>query len=244
VAKKLRFYYEKTIISSAKTMKLAHIVVVLTMLSASLTIRAEQPLPMTKVAEIRRLSRAQAGQAIPVKITGVCISYFHGVNIRGFVINDGQESIWVQVLSNELDSLDIHRGAQLVVEGVTDPAAYGPAIIAKRVQRLGEAPLPSPIHPELESLLSGNEDCQWIEVEGVVQAAYQQGPLGLGALLLLDGIPCRLGSAGVPRDFGRFVDARIRVRSGGAAVPRKVTQKHLFMSTPTTTSQPMRALYP
>ncbi|MEI6075398.1 MAG: sensor histidine kinase [Verrucomicrobiota bacterium] len=193
-------------------MKLAHIVAVLTMLSASLTIRAELPLPMTKVAEIRRLSRQQAGQGIPVKITGVCISCFHVANLPAFVINDGQESIWVQVPSKALDSPEIRRGSQLVVEGVTDPAAYGPAIIAKSVQRVGESPLPSPKHPALESLLSGNEDCQWIEVEGVVQAAYQQGPHGLGALLLLDGIPCRLGSAGVPRDFGKLVDARIRVR--------------------------------
>jgi len=193
-------------------MKLAHIVAFLTMLSASLTLRAEQPSPMTKVAEIRRLSRAQAGQAIPVKITGVCISCFHVANLPAFVINDGQESIWVQVPSKALDSPEIRRGAKLVVEGVTDPAAYGPAIIAKRVQPVGESALPPPRHPELEDLLSGNEDGQWIEVEGVVQTAYQGEFLGVGALMLIDGIPCRLGSAGVARDFGKFVDARIRVR--------------------------------
>jgi len=193
-------------------MKPAHIVFVLTMLSASLTIRAEQSLAMTKVVEIRRLSRAQAGQAIRVKIAGVCISCFHVANLRAFVINDGQESIWVQVPSKELDSPEIRRGAQLVVEGVTDPAAYGPAIIAKSVQCLGESSLPSPRHPALESLLSGSEDCQWIEVEGVVQTAYQGEFLGVGALMLIDGIPCRLSSAGVARDFGKLVDARIRVR--------------------------------
>ena len=40
-------------------------------------------------------------------------------------------------------------------------------------------------------------------------------------------------------------DARVRARYGGAAVPKKVTQKYQFMASPPTTSaQPMRALYP
>jgi hypothetical protein len=40
-------------------------------------------------------------------------------------------------------------------------------------------------------------------------------------------------------------DARVRARYGGSAVPKKVTQKYQFMTTPPTTmAQPMRALYP
>ena len=194
-------------------MKLAHIVTALTMLSALLSIRAEQPLPMTKVAEIRRLSRDAAVRAIPVKITGVCVSCFRGANIRAFVINDGEESIWVRVPSAKFDFSKVHRGAQLILEGVTDPAAYAPAIIPKRVAYIGESPLPAPRHPTLENLLSGNEDCQWIEVEGVVQAAYPRGSEELGALLMLDGLPCRLGgTSDMAQEFNKFVDSRIRVR--------------------------------
>ena len=40
-------------------------------------------------------------------------------------------------------------------------------------------------------------------------------------------------------------DARVRARYGGAAVPKKVTQKYQFMTNPPTTmAQPMRPLYP
>jgi hypothetical protein len=40
------------------------------------------------------------------------------------------------------------------------------------------------------------------------------------------------------------VDACFRARYGGSAVPKKVTQKHLFMTNPpTTAAQPMKPLY-
>lgn len=194
-----------------QVMKSAHIVIVLAMLMVEMLVWAGSALPLTKVAEIRRLSREAAMQAKPVKISGVCIASLLA-NFRAFVINDGEESIWVRMASTNFDS-SIHRGAQLVVEGVTDPAAYAPAIRGNEVTYTGESPLPAPRHPSLENLLTGSEDCQWIEVEGVVQAAYPRGAEGLGALLMLDGIPCRLG--GVPdtaKAFARLVDARIRVR--------------------------------
>lgn len=194
-------------------MNLARIVTALMILSASLTICSGQKLPMTKVAEIRRLSRDAAAQAVPVKITGVCVSYFCWTNSRALVINDGEESIWVRFPSTGSNFSNVHRGAQLVVQGLTDPGAYAPAIRLRRVAYVGESPLPSPRHPVLENLLSGSEDCQWIEVEGVVQAAYLKGSEELGALLMLDGFLCRLGgTSDVAQELSKFVDARIRVR--------------------------------
>ena len=192
-------------------MKLAHLVIALMMVSYQHAICAEQSLPLTKVAEIRRLSRDVAVQAIPVKISGVCVASFLG-DFRAFVINDGEESIWVRMASTNFDS-SIHRGAHLVLEGVTDPASYSPSIRGNQVTCVGELPLPAPRHPALENLLTGSEDCQWIEVEGVVQAVYPPGAEGLGVLLILEGLPCRLRiSHEKAKEFGKYVDARIRVR--------------------------------
>ena len=176
---------------------------------------ANPPGPLTRIADIRRLSRDEAGKGLPVKISGVCISLPNSAKSGHFVLWDAGECIWVSTRGTNVRGLslrepynpsDLERGAWLEVEGVTDAAAFAPAIAPLLIRRLGVRPLPAPRHPPIERLLAGSDDCQWIEVEGVVQTVFSEDDV----LLVVDGHLCRLlckeGS------LKNLVDARIRVR--------------------------------
>ena len=178
-------------------------------------VRSAPPTPLTRIADIRRLSREEAVKGLPVRVSGVCIPVSDSVRQYHFALWNEGECIWVSIRGTKLRGLplrapiapeDIFRGAHLEIEGITDSAAYAPSIALLSIRRVGVLPVPSPNHLSVDRLLSGSEDCQWIELEGIVQAALPKG----GLLMIVDGSFCRLD--GVERDAEQLIDARIRVR--------------------------------
>lgn len=87
-------------------------------------------------------------------------------------------------------------------------------VIPVHYHRVGTAPLPEPKHVPLTRLLSGSEDGQRIEVEGVVQDVAPPDRYGDSkVLLLLEGHPCLVNSEnGRELDPSKLVDAWVRVR--------------------------------
>lgn len=149
---------------------------------------------------------------------------FDGDIAKDFAISDGSESIWISMHrtssaeSRKLENFDARelvRGARLEVDGVIDPGAYAPSILPFAIRPIGVEPLPIPKRVPISRLLSGAEDGQWIEVEGVVQEAYEhtQSPIGTGFCIMVDGHRCRVVSTmrkGL--NPNALVDAEIRVR--------------------------------
>jgi signal transduction histidine kinase len=177
----------------------------------------EAPAPITRVADIRLLSREDAAKALPVRISGVCV--WNGMNVM--VIHDGQMCIWVELRRQEIVGIrdfnpdDCKVGSHVRVDGKTCEGGYGPVIMPSAIRRLGTLPPPAPRCFDMEHLLSGAEDSQWIEIEGVVQEIHPNAPDSVVKMLTLitDGHSCRLvilDGSGVDDD--RWVDARVRVR--------------------------------
>ena len=178
-----------------------------------------QTAPLTRVSEIRRLSREQAAKALPVKIEGVCVFALLWRNATDFVVHDGERSIWISLHSAKTGILSSDRwnsstdpllGAHLEVVGVTDPATYSPAVLPTAIRRLGTLPVPVVRRVPMERLLSGNEDGQMVEVEGVVQSLH---PGDHSALLMVEGHLCRIACAPQkPTEPALLEDARVHVR--------------------------------
>jgi signal transduction histidine kinase len=86
-------------------------------------------------------------------------------------------------------------------------------VLPSAIEYLGSAPLPTPRRLPIERLLSGAEDGQYVEQEGVVQDisrfAMPDGQSLFVLKLMIDGHPCSIFA---PPEWGKFVDARIRVR--------------------------------
>jgi len=176
---------------------------------------AQEHAPLTRIADIRRLSREEAVKGLPVRISGICIPVSDSAKRYHFALWSEGECIWVSIRGFKLRGLplresvnpeDIFRGAHLEIEGITDSAAYAPSIAPLSIRRIGVLPVPPPNHFSVDRLLSGSEDCQWIELEGIVHASVPKECL----LMIVDGNFCRLD--GVESDSVQLIDARIRVR--------------------------------
>lgn len=186
-----------------------------------------EPETLTRVAQIRSLSRDDAAKAMPVRLRGVVTWQDSGAR-PAFFIHDGDWNVWVGRpiamdrgiwQGGEPPGRDSEVGALVELEGVTDPGGYAPCVLPLRFKRIGSGPLPEAKRMPLERLLSGSEDGQRVEVEGVVQDVSAPDEFGDSkVMLMIDGHPCRVASErGRQLDVSKLVDARVRVR--GLLVP-------------------------
>ena len=179
----------------------------------------DEPRVITRVAEIRALSREEAGRALPVKIRGV-VTWGNLSKNGDFLVDDGEQGIYVAhivasqcIVENEVNPLGsvIEQGALVEIDGVSDPG-YAPMIIPKLIRRVGSAPLPAPRHPPMERLLAGNEDSQRIEVEGVVQRVDDPDTSDVAMMkLMVEGHDFQVAFWRGHEINAGLVDARVRV---------------------------------
>jgi signal transduction histidine kinase len=188
---------------------------------------ADLAAPLTRVQEIRRLSRADASRQVPVRFKGVVI-WQDTDRKPSIFVHDGHASIWVDRATahrrnlwqgGDPPSADTQVGAMVEVEGISDPGGYAPCVVPTKIRRMGDGPLPEPKVAPLERLLSGSEDGQFVQVEGVIQNISKPDQLGDAKIMMMvDGHLCRVASEfGYRLDAMRLVDARVRIR--GLLVP-------------------------
>ncbi len=164
---------------------------------------------LRSAAEIRALSRREAERGYPVTLDAV-VTYLDPSDNLLFV-QDASAGIYVY---SAFRDFGLFPGAQVRLEGFTGPGNLAPIVVEPRVQLLGVAALPRPRKVSASLLLSGQEDCRRVEIEGVVRAV-EVGPYQANLVLASDGQPL---AAVVPRSGGipdprRLLDARVRVRA-------------------------------
>ena len=74
----------------------------------------------------------------------------------------------------------------LDIEGVSAPGGFAPDVEPKRVRLLGEAPLPEARRVSFDQLAGGQEDCNWVEFNGIVRSVRPE-PLAWAGLNLAGG---------------------------------------------------------
>ena len=164
---------------------------------------------------------------LPVRLRGV-VAWQDSDEMPSFFLYDGEWTIWVGRATamerkawqgGDPPKKDSEVGALVEIEGVTDPGGYAPCVLPVRFKRLGSGPLPVARRLPLERLLSGSEDGQCVEVEGVVQEVSPPDEFGDSkVMMMVEGHPCRVASEyGRQLDVAKLVDARVRVR--GFLVP-------------------------
>lgn len=180
--------------------------------------------PLTRIADIRLLPREKAVEALPVKVRGVVTWRNEKENLT---IQDESAGIWISLVEareRELwkgdDSVlgELREGMEVEIEGRSDPGGYATLILPETLTITGRKPMP-PAKPMVPArFFSGAEDCQRIEVSGVVRGFL---PTGNGVTLLVDANPGRF-SAQVGRwvapDPAALVDAEVRIRGIAATL--------------------------
>ena len=128
--------------------------------------------PLTRVEDVRRLLRAEAGARLPVKLRGVVTMAFPG-DYGGFILDDGAYGIFVNRSHPPGGGADmagvLEIGTLLEVEGTTTDVGFARDVVAAVIRRMGKAPLPEAKPARMDDLLGGHLDCQRVKVPGVVQ---------------------------------------------------------------------------
>jgi len=134
-------------------------------LRASLS-RATTSLPVvTRLDQIRRMPRAEAGRYYPVRVTGIA-TYVDPAWSMLF-LEDGATGIFVALQGSDKA---VQAGDRLEVSGWTGPGNFAPEIVRPSFRVLGPGVLPPAPAVSSERLMTGAEDSQWVMVRGVVRA--------------------------------------------------------------------------
>ena len=138
-------------------------------------------------------------------ITGtVTLSY--GVAL---VVHDRTGGIWVDKVSGEYAP-----GDQITVIGPVAPGRYSPQIVGPRIQLIGQRPLPNPKTVSFRDLTSGQEDAQFVVVEGTVRAV-RLTRMPLGGVVLTLAIPDGRVDAILPPQYESYarslIDAKVKI---------------------------------
>lgn len=185
------------------------------------SVRATAAEPLTHADAVLSLSGEEAGNRLPVSVTGVVTAAEHDWTGQ-FFVQDSTGGIFVE----NFRAPGPAPGDVVVVEGVTHPGAFAPIISAPTWRIIGHAPLP-PAKPVLiENLESGVDDGARVEVSGVVRTARVDGQR-LTVDLAVGGY--RLQVCAKPpanRDLHSLIAARVRVR-GTAATHYNAALRHL-----------------
>lgn len=126
------------------------------------------------------------------------------------VVHDRTGGIWVDNVGG-----NYAPGDQVTVIGPVAPGRYSPQIVAPRVQLIGQRPLPSPKTVSFRDLTSGQEDAQYVAVEGTIRAVRLNPMPRLGGVVLTLAMPDGRVDAMLPPKYEGYarslIDAKVRI---------------------------------
>jgi diguanylate cyclase (GGDEF)-like protein len=186
------------------------------------------------VREAHDLSNKEAARSYPIHLRAV-ITFLDPTIINGerigMFVHDSTGGIFVFFPRGVFGA--VPPGTLIDLRGVSAPGEYAPVITMRQLKVIGYAGLPTnPHRPSLGRLSSGEEDAQWVELEGVVHSIVEEeGRINLQ--LTMDDGPINVTmvrEAGAA--YSGLVDTKLRIRgSAGATFDVQRTQMigvHLF----------------
>jgi signal transduction histidine kinase len=177
--------------------------------------------PLETAAGVLSLTGEQAGQRLPVSVTGVVTAAEPDWNGQ-FFVQDATGGVFVENISPQAPK----PGDRIRVSGVSHPGAFAPIISEPKWEVLGAASLPEPKSVTIETLETGVEDGLRVEISGVVrrvrfEASRLNLDLAVGGYRLQVRVPVSSTS-----NSDTLIAARVRVR-GTAATHYNAALRHL-----------------
>src|SRR6266702_4428514 len=160
---------------------------------------------LTTAEQVHRLTREEAYRGHRAVIRGVVTCLLP--EARAVVLQDSTRGIYIDGLSPALGPSP-RLGELLEIEGITQPGYFAPCVHGQRITRLGEGPLPQPIHPAWDQLINGSLDTQYVEIQGLVTSVHTNG-----ITLLTHGGKMRVALSGINDDtISHWEDSLVRFR--------------------------------
>lgn len=185
--------------------------------TASSTPATEKLTIITTAYEAHSLSDEDAARALTIHLRGV-ITYFDPDYANGqpaTFFHDETAGVFLRMTPDQAKGLFV--GAFVDVQGVSGPGGFGPVVFHPKVRVLGHGSLPPhPPRVSLAMLKTGEEDAQWVEVEGSVHRVMEYDHSVTLSLELPDG-PINVAMVKEPgATYSNLVDAQVRIRANAA----------------------------
>jgi PAS domain S-box-containing protein len=180
---------------------------------------------LTTAHAAHSLQPNEARRGYPVRLRAVVTYYDPDTDPRtgAFFACDPTGCICVLVPPRPI--LPLRSGTLVDVSGVSEAGNYAPIVVGSKIQVVGQSHLPAkPPRRSLAQLLTGADDGQWVEVEGVVHSVAQSGHHVTITLALRDGMVRGITPLEPGADYARLVDAKVLVHANAAPLFTKNRQ--------------------
>jgi hypothetical protein len=162
---------------------------------------------LTHAEAVRELAPAEADQKRPVRLQGVVTFFF---DRHSCFVQDESAGIYV---GGGQEFATLTPGDLVEIEGISGRGDYAPIVRPSKLLVLGHTNLPPARQVSFEDLMTGREDSQWVEVEGVVRAVRGDQASGQTLEMASGGIRLTAFLPPLPQSKpGTWVDSRVRVR--------------------------------
>lgn len=207
--------------------------------STSQTIQQPSPTkPLRTIITLREahnLSTEEARRGYPIHLRAVVTYLDPSIDGKrgGIFLQDATGGIYGIVPANVVwPERPPLPGALVDISGVSAPGEFAPVIDQSRIHVI--APSHLPLHAAtvtLSHLLTGTDDCRWVQIEGVVRDVRDSATHVTLQVAMADGT---IGATTVKQpgvDYNRLVDATVRIRGNAGTLfnsNRQMTGSRLY----------------
>ena len=174
---------------------------------------------LTTAQSVHSLPPKEAGRHYPVHLLAVVTYYDPYIDPRhgALFVQDSTGAIFAAVSARPI--LPIHAGSLVDLTGVSDPGDFGTLIAQSHVTRVGESHVPAEApRVSLAHLLTGVEDAQWVEVEGLVHSVVESGSNVIIGMMISDGPLTAITVKENGVDYSKLVDAKVWIHGNAGAL--------------------------
>jgi signal transduction histidine kinase/CheY-like chemotaxis protein len=172
---------------------------------------------LTTAHAAHSLTTEEAERKYPVHLRTVVTYYDPWIDPRhGLIFScDASGCIYTVVPTNPI--LPIHAGIMIDIEGITAPGEFAPIVDKGRVTVVAESHLPKQApRVSLTQLLTGTQDGQWVEIEGVVRSVGDAGTSETVNIAVSDGTISATTVKDKDVNYSDLIDAKILLRANVA----------------------------
>jgi len=190
---------------------------------------------LTNAHAAHSLTTQEAARKYPVHLRAVVTYYDPYIDPRhgALFVCDFSGCIFAAIPSKPI--LPIHAGTVIDIEGVSGPGDFAPVVDQAKIRVVGESHVPARAPRVTRTqMMTGAEDGQWIEIEGIVHSVVESAANVTLNLAASDGIVnvTTVREEGV--NYSRLVDAAVLIHANVApffSKNRQLTGVRLFFPT-------------
>ena len=174
---------------------------------------------LTTARAAHSLQSDEARRHYPVRLRVVVTYYDPDTDPKTGAFFGCDSTSCICVLVPPRPILPLHPGTVIDLTGVSEPGNYAPIVIGSDIRVVAQSHLPpKPPRRSLAQLMTGADDGQWVEVEGVVHSVTQAEHNATITLALQDGIIHGITPLEPGADYASLVDATVLVHGNAAPV--------------------------